>query len=92
MTVSGTYGTGTPCDVFVYETRQGNWYCVEGSKNVNCTFDEISDGVDVECLYTVDVFTWNKDIDSYEELVEAVDFTLKKVLASEAKIAFRDIG
>jgi hypothetical protein len=29
----------------VYETRSGKrWYCVEGSCNINCTYDEINEG------------------------------------------------
>ena len=74
MTINGTYGSNKiKCEVFVYENRSGSWYCVEGSKNVNYTFDEILDGVDVEELNDVDAFTWSSSIESYEELVEAVE-------------------
>jgi hypothetical protein len=74
MTINGTYGSSKrKCEVFVYENRNGSWYCVEGSKNVNYTYDEILDGVDVEELNDVDAFTWSSPIESYEELVEAVE-------------------
>ncbi len=30
--------------ILVYETRNGRrWYCVEGSCNINCTYDEINE-------------------------------------------------
>lgn len=72
--VTGTYGSGkTPCTVFVAEERHGSWYCVEGSKNVNCTLDEIEEGVNVEELGDVDCFTWSKPIESLEELETAIN-------------------
>ena len=73
--VEGTYGSGmTPCTVFVYENSDGSrWYVVEGSVNVNCTYDEIEDGVDVEELFDVDIFTWSSPIESLEELEKAVE-------------------
>lgn len=72
--VSGTYGSGkTPCTVFVVETYKGGaWYCVEGSKNVNFTYDEIEDEVDVEVLNDHDFFTAGKEIETLDELVDQV--------------------
>lgn len=71
-TVTGTYGTGTPCNIFVLELINGlNWYCVDGSNNVNCTHETISDGCDVEVLHDLDVFTVNTPIDTENELKEA---------------------
>ena len=51
------------------------WYVVDGSSNVNYTYEEIdSDGLtDVENLYDVDTFTAAKPIYSLEELIRAVD-------------------
>ena len=74
--VGGTYGSCyTPCTVFCYEdSRGGTWYACEGSQNVNCTYDPIEDGVDVEELSDVDHFTWPSGIDSTEELEEAVEY------------------
>ena len=67
---SGTYGSGkTPCEVFTYN----RWYCVEGSCNVNRTYDDFFDGMDVEELDDYDCFTTTKPINSLEELVEAVN-------------------
>lgn len=72
-TVTGTYGSWkTPCEVFVYETPNGYWYAVDGSKNVNCTQEDINEGVDVEELQDFDCFTWGHKICSPEELERAV--------------------
>lgn len=74
FTIDGTYGSSkTPCDVFVYETNGGYWYCVEGSLNVNFTYDEMPQGVDVEELSDSDCFTWSSPIESEEDLETAVD-------------------
>ena len=72
--VSGTYGgSRTPCTVYCYETRRGTWYAVEGSRNVNLTHEELSDGVDVEMLDDVDHFTAGRDIEDTDDLEEEVD-------------------
>ena len=74
--VNGFYGhlRPNPCEVFVYQNRNGSsWYVVEGSVNVNKTFDEISDGVNVEELQDVDCFTTDKPIMNIDELIEAVE-------------------
>jgi hypothetical protein len=74
-TISGTYGRSeTPCQVYVARDRDGlNWYAVEDSCNVNATYDDLEDGVDVELLSDVDTFTWPDGIDSEETLEMAVD-------------------
>lgn len=67
--VRGTYGSRkTPCSVFVVNDNHGNWYCVEDSKNVNFTYDDIEDGVDVEEVSDVDTSSANKPITTLEEL------------------------
>jgi len=72
---SGTYGSHqTPCDVLVYEGLHGvKWYCVQGSVNVNATYDDISHGVDVETLSDCDCFTAGNTIESLSDLEGAVD-------------------
>ena len=74
-TISGTYGSGqTPCNVFIATGRNGlTWYAVEGSSNVNATWEELTDGADVETVEDVDTFTWPAGIDSEETFVEAVE-------------------
>jgi hypothetical protein len=74
-TISGTYGSGkTPCQIFTATTRNGGtWYAVEGSANVNLTYDTLTDGVDVETVPDEDTFTWPSGIDSEETLVEAIE-------------------
>jgi len=74
--VQGYYGVNrpNPTTILVYEKRNGSsWYCVEGSKNVNLTYDEISTGTNVEELQDVDTFTWNEPINTLEELETAVE-------------------
>jgi len=70
-TVNGTYGSlETPCEVFYYK----GWYCVNGSVNVNRTHEEIEEGVNVEYVSDYDCFTWSSEINSLDELEEAVEF------------------
>lgn len=71
----GTYGASkTPCTVFVYPQPNGlNWYTVEGSHNVNATYEPIESGVDVETLADVDTFTASLAIDTIEALEQEVD-------------------
>lgn len=63
--LTGTYGSAyTPCDVYVFDNENGShWYAVENSVNVNCTYDDISNGVDVETLQDIDCFTSSEPID-----------------------------
>ena len=68
--LNGYYGSGhTPCTVYEYK----GWYCVEDSQNVNRTFDDLKDGVDVEEADDYDFFTASSPIGSLEELIEAVE-------------------
>lgn len=73
--VSGTYGSQkTQTTVLVYENRDGSkWYCCEDSKKVNCTYDDIEEGVNVEELSDFDVFTTMQPIQTLEELEIAVE-------------------
>jgi len=69
-TIKGYYGSGnTPCEIFEHE----GWYCVEGSVNVNHTWQELALGVNVETVEDDDCFTWGKPIESEEELVQAIE-------------------
>jgi hypothetical protein len=71
--VDGFYGTRNRGTIFVYETRSGKrWYCVEDSCNINCTYDEIKDGTNVERLSDIDTMTSRKGINSVNELYDYV--------------------
>ncbi len=74
-TIQGTYGSGeTPCQVFTLTTRRGlTWYAVEDSHNVNATWYELTDGVNVETVPDVDAFTWPDGVHSEEDLETAVE-------------------
>lgn len=74
-TVSGTYGSNCiKCDVIVYTDRNGlNWYAVEDSKNVNATYEDIEEGVNVEELEDVDCFYINSQINSEEDIMKAME-------------------
>jgi len=68
--IKGYYGSqNTPCTIFSYK----NWYVVEGSVNVNRTYEELNLGVNVEEIDDFDVFTTSEPINTLEELKEAVD-------------------
>ncbi len=73
--ISGTYGSQlTPCTVLVAENRDGSkWYCVEDSKNVNKTWEDLEEGVDVEMVQDADCFTAGKNIFTLEELEAAIN-------------------
>ena len=71
--VSGFYGTRNRGTILVYETNGGKrWYCVEGSCNINCTYDEISDGTNVERLSDIDTMSSMDPIESVNELYDFV--------------------
>ena len=74
-TINGTYGASqNPCLVFVLENGDGSkWYVCEGSTNVNFTYDELSDGVDVETVSDYDCFTAGAAIMDEHELIAAVE-------------------
>ena len=74
-TVKGYYGSGnTPCLVLVADTHDGGaWYCVEGSHNVNFTYDPIGLGMDVETLADVDTSTADKPINDEDELIQHIE-------------------
>ena len=70
-TIQGYYGGSKHlCTIFTY----GQWYVIEGSKNVNCApmGTDLEDGVWVEEISDVDSFLWD-EIHSEEELEEAVE-------------------
>jgi len=73
--IEGTYGSNkTPCNIFVYQMRNGlTWYCVDGSKMCNATYEEVTDGVDVEELSDVDCFTWSEPITDINMFINAVE-------------------
>ena len=74
-TISGTYGSGkTPCQVFTATDRNGRtWYAVEGSCNVNRTYEELQPGVDVETVSDFDSFTWPDGVHDEDELEKAIE-------------------
>lgn len=79
--LDGTYGNAeTPCDVLMYaHSVVGTWYCVEGSSMAHLThadLEYIEDEygvVNVEILHDVECFTWNRPIETLEQLEEAVN-------------------
>ena len=71
--VNGFYGTMNRGTILVYETRNGKrWYCVEGSCNVNCTYDEINEGCNVERLSDIDTMSSRNSIETVNELYDFV--------------------
>lgn len=57
-TITGFYGSQhTETTIYTATDRRGGThYVCEGSKNVNYTFDEVEDGVDIEELNDDDFF------------------------------------
>lgn len=71
----GYYGSqNTPCNVLCATMPNGStWYCVKESQNVNCTFDEIQPGVDIETLTDIDYFYHSSPIETLDELKAAIE-------------------
>jgi len=75
-TIRGTYGSAhTPCDVIVAQDsrRLLCWYVVAGSININATYEDLEDGVDVELVEDVDHFTVGRTIETVQDLIDAID-------------------
>jgi hypothetical protein len=71
--VNGFYGTRNRGTILVYERNNGKrWYCVEGSCNINCTYDEIVEGTNVETLSDIDTMSSREGIYSTRELYDFV--------------------
>lgn len=72
--VQGYYGKSTPTTIFVYDKRNGSrWYAVEDSVNINCTYDEIEEGTNVENLSDFDTMGADNPVNSLEDLEREVD-------------------
>ena len=67
--IQGTYGRSkNPTTIFVYEKRNGaKWYCAENSQGVNCTYQDIKEGCDIEELQDFDTITSTKPLDTLED-------------------------
>jgi len=64
-----TYGRGTPSTCYTWdEGNDATWYAVAGSVNVNCTYDPVDDGVNVEDLCDHDTGTAGAPINSAEDM------------------------
>lgn len=65
----------SPCTVLVYPVKYGYWYAVEGGTNVNKTFENLSEmqSISVEEIEDVDHFCWGAEINTLDELEEAVE-------------------
>jgi hypothetical protein len=74
-TINGTYGSNkTETEIYVYDCRRGgSWYVCDGSTNVNFTYDELEDGVDVEEISDSDTHSVNSPITSEEELADELN-------------------
>ena len=70
-----TYGSSKTKDLcHVYKVDGLNWYAVDGSVNVNATYDDIFDGVNVEELQDTDTFTASKPITCSQDIAnELID-------------------
>jgi hypothetical protein len=63
------YGRGTPSTCYTWDEGNGaTWYAVAGSVNVNCTYDPVDDGVNVEDLCDHDTGTAGAPINSAEDM------------------------
>lgn len=72
-TINGTYGSNKT-ETYVYDCRRGgSWYVCDGSTNVNFTYDELEDGVDVEEISDSDTHSVNSPITSEEELADELN-------------------
>lgn len=73
--ITGTYGSGKT-ETTIYTATDGNgatWYVCDGSLNVNRTYDELSEGVNVEELSDFDMFTASRPVESLEDLERQIN-------------------
>lgn len=65
----------SPCTVLVMPVRHGYWYAVQGGTNVNFTHQDLSEmqSISVEEIEDVDHFCWGAEINTLDELEEAVE-------------------
>jgi len=73
--INGFYGgSHTPCKIWKARmSDDSTWYMVENSNIAFQTLEEVSEGVNIEELHDLDVFTVMenvKSIEHFEELVE----------------------
>lgn len=73
--ITGTYGSRkTPTTIYCYTDRTGaTWYACEGSRNVNATYQEVEEGVDIEILADHDTMTVGNPIESCDDLEREVE-------------------
>lgn len=73
--IIGTYGSHkTKSTIFVYEFNSGaKWYTCKGSMNVNKTYEDITNGTDIEYIEDIDTFTSNKPINTMNQFIKAVE-------------------
>ena len=71
--ISCKYGRGTKGTCFVKQNYNGSfWYVVKGGTIVNKTYDDMDNGIDVECLNDIDCFTVNKPINTKKQFEKAL--------------------
>lgn len=72
--INGTYGgSQTPATIFTANDTHMTYYVVDGSVNVNITYESVEDGIDIETLQDIDTFTAGSPITSLEELENAIN-------------------
>ncbi|NIP51165.1 MAG: hypothetical protein GWN00_32295, partial [Aliifodinibius sp.] len=72
--IKATYGgSRTPCDLYVCECDGVSWYAVEGSQNINATYEYLEHGVDIETLEDHDTAQADSPIESLEQLIAEVE-------------------
>jgi hypothetical protein len=74
--ITGYYGSNkTKSTIFVSDNPNGShWYTCLDSVNVNCTYDEIEEGCNIEELNDFDFFTASKpiqDLGQFEQQIES---------------------
>lgn len=97
--VNGTYGSAkTESIIYAYEDNDGfNWYCVDGSLNVNSTWDNVDENCDVEELNDDEHFTLSSPCHSLtqfknimEEHLAPQTRTIFNIAVDSANEAFQD--
>ncbi len=72
--ITGTYGSGkTECFIYCVNDTYCTWYAVEGSLNVNATYEDLQDGVNVEKIRDFDTMTAGSPVNSIEDLERLVN-------------------
>lgn len=69
-----TFGAkNNPCIVYVYNDTYITYYVQSGGTIINLTYDNVSEGVNIDSVNDFDCITWSTHILSEQDLINAIE-------------------